>query len=45
MPSDSAYGLGRMYEILSGLKGETGIRVVRALEEALEWVLSESASA
>ena len=42
MPNDSVYRLGRMYEILRGFQGEQGIRVVRSLEEALDWVHPKS---
>jgi hypothetical protein len=44
VPNDLAYGLGRMFEMLRENEGETGIRVFRTLEEALEWVLSKAAS-
>jgi len=40
-PNDLAYGLGRMFAILRENEGETGIRVFRKLEEALDWVFSE----
>jgi hypothetical protein len=43
VPNDLAYGLGRMFEILRENQGETGIRIFRSLEEALEWVLSKAA--
>jgi hypothetical protein len=43
-PSDSVYGLGRMFEILREMTGERGIRVFRNLDEALEWVLAKSES-
>lgn len=45
MPNELAYGLGRMYGILRELAGETGIRIFRTLEEALDWVLSKSTNA
>jgi hypothetical protein len=44
VPNDFAFGLARMFEILRDLAGEKGIRVCRSLEEALDWVLSKSAS-
>ena len=31
-------GLARMYEVLREVQGETGIRIFRSLDEALEWV-------
>jgi len=40
--SDEAFGLGRMYEIIREMKGESGIRVVRTREEALEWLFLQS---
>jgi hypothetical protein len=43
-PSDSVYGLGRMFEILREMTGERGIRVFRNLDEALEWILAKSES-
>ena len=45
MPNESAFGIGRMYEILRGLEGEKGIRVFRTLDEALDWVFPKSAGA
>jgi hypothetical protein len=33
-----------MFEMLRENEGETGIRVFRTLEEALEWVLSKATS-
>jgi hypothetical protein len=44
VPNDFAFGLGRMFQILRELAGEKGIHVCRSLEEALDWVLSKSAS-
>jgi len=38
VPNDVIFGLARMYEILRELQGETGIRVFRTLDEALDWV-------
>lgn len=35
MPNEAGFGVGRMYEILRGLEGEKGIRVIRTLDEAL----------
>jgi hypothetical protein len=35
------YGFGRMFEILREIAGETGIRVCRELDEAVDWVLSK----
>ena len=32
------YELGRMYETLRGLEGQTGVRAFRTLEEALDWI-------
>jgi hypothetical protein len=36
------YGYGRMFEILRESAGEDGIRVFRDLDEAVDWILSES---
>ena len=36
---DLHFGLARMFEIHRELRGETGIRVFRELDEALDWVL------
>ena len=44
-PTDLAYGLGRMYEMLRENEGEMGIRIFRTLEDALDWVLSKHTSA
>ena len=38
VPNDVIFGLARMFEILRDLQGETGIRVFRTLNEALDWV-------
>jgi hypothetical protein len=38
--SDTAYGFARMFEMLRQTAGETGIKVFRNLDEALEWVLA-----
>jgi hypothetical protein len=40
---DLQYGLARMFEIHRELNGETGIRVFRAIDEALDWVLAGDA--
>jgi hypothetical protein len=37
--NDLQYGLARMFEIHRELKGETGIRVFRDMEEATKWIL------
>ena len=42
---DLAFGLGRMFEALRDLKGESGIRVFRDKEEALNWVLGKGKGA
>jgi hypothetical protein len=42
--TDLAYGYARMFELLRESYGETGVRVFRTLEEALEWVLSKHVS-
>jgi len=42
---DLAFGLGRMFEALRDLKGESGIRVFRDKEEALTWVLGKGKGA
>ena len=44
-PNETIFGIGRMFEILRGLEGEKGIRIFRTLEEALDWVLPNGASA
>jgi hypothetical protein len=36
--SDVVFGLVRMYEVLREVQGETGIRIFRTLDEALNWV-------
>ena len=38
VPNLADYGLGRMYETLRDLAGQTGVRAFRTLEEALDWV-------
>ena len=40
-PNDVAYGLGRMFGTLRENQGDTGIRIFRILEEALDWVFSK----
>lgn len=35
---DLQFGLARMYEIHRELKGESGIRVFRSADEALDWI-------
>jgi hypothetical protein len=42
--TDLGYGYARMFELLRESHGETGVRVFRTLEEALEWVLSKHIS-
>ena len=44
VPNDVIFGLARMYQILRELEGETGIRVFRTLDEALDWVHPKGAS-
>ena len=38
--NDLAFGLARMFEILRENLGESGIRVFRSLDEALNWALT-----
>lgn len=45
VPSDVAYGLGRMFGTLRESQGEMEIGVFRSLAEALDWVLSRTTSA
>jgi hypothetical protein len=45
VPNNFAYGLGRMYEMLRENAGDTGLRVFRSLDEALDWVLSKGTGA
>jgi hypothetical protein len=40
---DLQFGLARMFEIHRDLKGETGIRVFRTLDDALDWILAGDA--
>lgn len=44
-PNETIFGIGRMFETLRGFEGEVGIRIVRTLEEALDWVFPKGASA
>jgi hypothetical protein len=37
---DLHFGLARMFEIHRELNGETGIRVFRSFDEAMEWILA-----
>ena len=37
-PGDVSYGLARIFDTIRELRGETGIRVVRTLQEGAEWV-------
>jgi len=39
---DLAFGLGRMFETLRDLKGESGICIFREKEDALNWVLGKA---
>ena len=43
--NDLEYGFARMFGIMRENEGETGIRVFRSLDEAIDWVLSKSATA
>jgi hypothetical protein len=40
--STLVYGFGRMFEILREIAGEKGIRVFRDMDEAVDWILSET---
>jgi hypothetical protein len=42
---DLQFGLARMFEIHRDLNGETGIRVYRNFDEALDWILAGDAVA
>jgi hypothetical protein len=42
--SDVVFGLSRMFEIFRETLGETGIRVFRNLDDALEWVLAKNST-
>ena len=37
--NDLQFGLARMFEIYRELNGETGIRVFRTFEEAMDWIV------
>ncbi|HKW62382.1 MAG TPA: hypothetical protein VJN89_07555 [Candidatus Acidoferrum sp.] len=39
MPNPGDYGLGRMYETLRHLEGQTGVRAFRTLEDAMDWIV------
>jgi hypothetical protein len=39
------YGLGRMFEIVRGLRGDQQIRVFRTRDEALDWLLGKQQAA
>jgi hypothetical protein len=41
---DLQFGLARMFEIHRELNGETGIRVFRTFDEALDWILVGNAA-
>ena len=41
LPNLADYGLGRMYETLRGLEGQTGVRAFLTLEEAMDWIVGE----
>jgi hypothetical protein len=43
--ADLVFGLARMFEIYRDSLGETGIRVFRNLDDALEWVLAKNTAA
>lgn len=38
LPNPADYELGRMYETLRGLEGQTGGRAFRTLEDAMDWI-------
>jgi len=38
------FGLARMFQTYRELNGETGIRVFRTIDEALDWILVEEAA-
>lgn len=42
--NDLQFGLARMFEIHRELNGETGIRVFRSFDEAMDWVLIRDAA-
>ena len=37
-PADVSFGLARIFDAMRELRGETGIRVVRTVEEGARWV-------
>lgn len=39
------YGFGRMFEMLRENAGENGIRIFRDVDEAVDWILSETMTA
>jgi hypothetical protein len=41
---DLQFGLARMFEIHRELKGETGIRVFRTFDEAMDWISAGDAA-
>ena len=41
LPNLADYGLGRMYETLRSMEGQTGIRAFRTLEEAMDWIVGQ----
>jgi hypothetical protein len=43
--SNLVYGFGRMFEMLRDSAGEHGIRIFRNLDEAVDWLLSETMTA
>ena len=43
--SNLVYGFGRMFEMLRDSAGENGIHIFRDLDEAVDWLLSESMTA
>jgi hypothetical protein len=43
--SNLVYGFGRMFEMLRDSAGENGIRIFRDLDEAVDWLLSETMTA
>jgi len=43
--SNLDYGFGRMFEMLRDSAGENGIRIFRDLDEAVDWLLSETITA
>lgn len=38
LPNLTDYSLGRMYQTLRGLEGQSGVRAFLTLEEALDWI-------